>query len=511
VIFSLQDRHLGRPVQFLGLQNYISLATDSMSGPALRNTIGLVMIRLLVVGIVWWVLRAAWLKQRRVPTWLVLVAVAPLPFFSPVGSAVCWQFLGRPEIGLLGRIISWYRPSDAWLLLLIVDGLHTLAVASAGGLLAYALGQKRWKVSRHPSPAVLNAVRNVMLVIAAAGALQSLIWGLVITQGNFGTVTLLLATYQLQYKYASFGYGSAYATVVLVALIGLAVILWKMTKAPFLRLVPQPLDTAPDPEDRAVSSWGLRLLGLLPGVVILLPYIWLLWLLLARPEAIAPQRPVLLRESWGRPLVNSLVPGLAVWIVQLPVALLTAYAVSLRRLPGKATNRVLGLLFVVAAIVSTGVISAPLYSGGAALGLINTTWASVLPVFTSGAAVILFAQIFKSLAPRLAQARARGETEARIFRRDILPAAWPLVLLVGVASTWWASQRILWPLLVLVAPERWPAGLWAYQILQYTGISVEAGTSALLSVFPLGIPFAVALVFLVRVILRRMALVAGDE
>lgn len=509
--FSFQKRDFRSTPQFVGLQNYVSLATDSMTGPALRNTIGLVVIRLLVVGIVWWVLRAAWLKRRRAPTWLVLAAVAPLPFFSPVGSAVCWQFLGRPDIGLVGRIISWYSPSDALLLLLIVDGLHTLAFASAGGLLAYGLGQKQWKVTPHPSPTVLSAMRNVMLVVAAAGALQSLTWGLVITQGNFGTMTPLLAVYQLQYKYGKIGYGSAYSTVVLVVLIALAVILWKMIKTPPLRLVSQPLDTAPEPEDRAVSTWELWLLGLLPSVVILLPYVWLLWLLLARPEAIMPERPVLLRESWGRPLVNSLVPGVAVWVVQLPVALLTAYAVSLRRLPGKATNRVLYLLFVVAAIISPGVVSAPLYDSGAVLGWLNTAWAAVLPAFSSGVVVILFALFFKGLAPRLAQARARGDAEASIFRRDILPAAWPFVLLVGVASTWWATQRILWPLLFLTSPEWWSASRWAYQTIQFTGISVEAGTSAMLSVFPLAIPFAVALVFLVRVILRRMALVAQDE
>jgi ABC-type glycerol-3-phosphate transport system permease component len=245
-------------------------------------------------------------------------------------------------------------------------------------------------------------------------------------------------------------------------------------------------------------------------MVLLLPYIYLLWLVLTRlepaPEIYAPPQ-----YSWGSSLLNSLVPGLAVWIVQLPVALLTAYTIALRRLPGKATNRALYLLFVIVAIVGTGVVSAPLFSGGRTLGLIDTVWASVLPVCASGAAVILFALFFESLAPRLAQARAQGEAETSIFRREILPAAWPLVLLVGVASTWWASQRLLWPLLVLMASGRWPASLWARRILEYTGPSVDAGIFTMFSVFPIAIPCAAALVFLVRVILRQMALVAGDE
>jgi ABC-type glycerol-3-phosphate transport system permease component len=333
---------------------------------------------------------------------------------------------------------------------------------------------------------------------------------LVITDGNFGTVTPLLVVYQLQYRHYMLGYGSAYATVVMLPLVVLAVILWRMTKSPSPRLVFQSLDTAPEPEGQTVSSWELRILGLLPSIVILLPYIHLLWLVLTRleplPEAFAPPQ-----DKWGLSLVNSLVPGLAVWIVQLPVALLTAYAISLRRLPGRATNRVLHLLFVVAAIVGTGVVSAPLFGGVATLGWLDTTWVSVLPVFASGATVILFAQIFKGLAPRLAQAKARGDTAASIFRRDILPAARPFVLLVGVAGTWWASQRYLWPLLVGISPERRPASVWALQIAGVGGLSVDAGTFTMFSVFTVAIPCALALVFLVRAILRRMALVAEDE
>jgi putative aldouronate transport system permease protein len=105
-----------------------------------------------------------------------------------------------------------------------------------------------------------------------------------------------------------------------------------------------------------------------------------------------------------------------------------AYSLSRRRLQGR---RVLLLLILLTTIFNPGII--PPYLVVRELGLINSIWALILPVLTSGWYLILMKGFFDSIPDELEEAaKMDGCNDLGVFFRIILPLSLPAMAAFGL-------------------------------------------------------------------------------
>lgn len=106
----------------------------------------------------------------------------------------------------------------------------------------------------------------------------------------------------------------------------------------------------------------------------------------------------------------------------------------------------------------------------------DTHWAVILPAVFQAFNFLLFKGFFDTIPDSVIQAaRVDGGSEFNIFRRIVLPMSVPVyaVAIWGAFSGAW--DQFLWPLIVLQSPEKMPASVEIYQLLQQF---TQAGTTS---------------------------------
>lgn len=223
--------------------------------------------------------------------------------------------------------------------------------------------------------------------------------------------------------------------------------------------------------DERSRSWladspRLALLGAL-GLVVLLPYIWMvaaslkpldelfrasLTLIPERFHAIENYGSVFARVPVFHYLWNGIVVCAGILLFQLLFAVPAGYALAKLRFPGRdiAFGAVMfGLL------VPAHVPALPLYVAFSKAGLLNTHAALILPFTISVFAIFLFRQFFKTLPDDLVHAaRLDGMSEAGIVWRVVLPNAWPAATAFAIFSVVAHWNDLFWPLIVVDGPAR---------------------------------------------------------
>jgi multiple sugar transport system permease protein len=133
----------------------------------------------------------------------------------------------------------------------------------------------------------------------------------------------------------------------------------------------------------------------------------------------------------------------------------------------------------------------PLFREFAAVGMIDTYWAVILPQIPAPVAVFVFKQFFDGVPHELEEAAlVDGASRFRIFRQIFLPLSRPAISAVAIFTFVWSWNNFLWPLLVLTSTNLMtlPVGLAtvssAYGI-QYASIMA----SAILGALPLLVVF----------------------
>lgn len=97
----------------------------------------------------------------------------------------------------------------------------------------------------------------------------------------------------------------------------------------------------------------------------------------------------------------------------------------------------------------------------------DTHWAVVLPIVFQAFNFLLFKGFFDTIPDSVIQAaRVDGGSELNIFRRIVLPMSVPVYAVTIWTSFSGAWDQFLWPLVVLQTPDRMPASVEIYQLLQ---------------------------------------------
>jgi multiple sugar transport system permease protein len=127
----------------------------------------------------------------------------------------------------------------------------------------------------------------------------------------------------------------------------------------------------------------------------------------------------------------------------------------------------------------------------AALHLLNTYWAVILPQIPLAIAVFIFKQFFDGVPRDLDEAaRVDGAGFFRTYWRVVMPLSRPVVAAVAIFTFVWSWNNLLWPLLVLTNPKLMtiPVGLATVQGT-YGIRYADTMASAILGALPLVLLF----------------------
>ncbi|MCG8546492.1 MAG: carbohydrate ABC transporter permease [Alphaproteobacteria bacterium] len=243
------------------------------------------------------------------------------------------------------------------------------------------------------------------------------------------------------------------------------------------------------------------------GIVLLLPFIWMLSLSLKPPQEAFGEAFSLLPQNWHayenyraaltstpvpRFLLNGVIVCGGILIAQILIAAPAAYALAKLRFPGKTV--VFGLVLV-GLLLPQQVLALPLFIAFYYMGLLDTYAALILPFAVSPFAIFLFRQGFMTVPDDLVHAaRLDGLGELSIVFRIALPSVLPVVIafsIVSVISHW---NDLFWPSIVIRSEHLMPPPL---GIVFFRDADVGAAYGPLMAaatvvVAPLVIAFLVA-------------------
>jgi ABC-type glycerol-3-phosphate transport system permease component len=154
------------------------------------------------------------------------------------------------------------------------------------------------------------------------------------------------------------------------------------------------------------------------------------------------------------------------------------------------------LPFLATSVVGPGVIAAPLYRTLRQLQGLNTQWGATVPLWSNGLTVMVFLLFFLGIGMRL---------DRVIPWKDILRSMMPLILLIGVANMYWASQSLFWPFIVLLSSkEDYTPGLGLF--IEFRNIFSASSVWVLAPSLLVAAIFAVGFVLCTRLFITRIGL-----
>lgn len=239
---SLLDRN---SANFVGIQNYIAVFTERQMVQAFLNNIAWILVGatlVVLLGLIVAILadRSSWERFAK--------AIIFLPMaISMVGAAIIWQFMyiyadaSGTQIGLLNAVVvafggtprAWLQlpwPVNNLFLIAIVVWLQsgyamTLFSAAIKGIPADLLeaarvdGANEWQVlTRIMLPSIQGTIITVTTTVVIF-TLKIFDVVRVMTGGQYGTQVIATEFYNQYFAYRNFGYGSAIAIVLLLAVI----------------------------------------------------------------------------------------------------------------------------------------------------------------------------------------------------------------------------------------------------------------------------------------------------
>lgn len=261
-------------------------------------------------------------------------------------------------------------------------------------------------------------------------------------------------------------------------------------------------------QNRALAWPVIRhTLLLLGAVVMLLPFIWMI------STASKPQTEIFttdvhliphtfalwdnLQTAFGKAdlvrfLINGVIVTVAIFMLQVLVALPAAYALAKLRFVGRDALFALVLFCILIPPQATAI---PVFLLLHHLGILDTYAALVVPFTISAFGIFLMRQFFKSVPDDLIDAaRMDGISEFGIVWRVMLPTAIPALTAFGIFSVVAHWNDYFWPLIVLTSEHLRtpPLGVAAFR-------NEEAGTNygplmaaAIVIIAPLVVAFLLA-------------------
>jgi multiple sugar transport system permease protein len=238
---------LGQSQSFVGLENYIRLATDFRFWESLWHT--MVYTVLSVVAPLFLGTLAALVFDAKFPFRGFLRGILVMPMMAtPVAIALVWTMMYHPQLGVLNYLLSlagigpqeWiFNQSSVIPSLVIVETWQwtpLVMLIALGGLASMPRepfesaeidGANAWQKFRYLTLPMIMPFLMIALMIRSIDAIKSFDIIYAMTQGGPGTAseTINIYLYNTAFAYYDIGYGSAMAVVFFIIIVALSFIL----------------------------------------------------------------------------------------------------------------------------------------------------------------------------------------------------------------------------------------------------------------------------------------------
>jgi multiple sugar transport system permease protein len=245
VWMSLFDWNIGSVARFVGLDNYVGLATNQRFLESIVHTFyftALAVVVPLILGLI-----AALVFHREFPFRGVLRGIFTMPMMAtPVAVALVWTMMFHPQQGVLNYLLSlvglpaslwvysptWVIPSlvlvEVWhwtplVMLIVLGGLAALPTEPYES--ARLDGASEWQLFRYITLPLIAPFLVIAAVIRTIDALKAFDTIYVISQGGPGTASETINLYLYLQAFAFYNIGNASAVVVVFFAIILALAL----------------------------------------------------------------------------------------------------------------------------------------------------------------------------------------------------------------------------------------------------------------------------------------------
>jgi multiple sugar transport system permease protein len=241
---------LGQSQSFVGLDNYIRLATDARFWESLWHTVLYTVLS--VVGPLIFGTLAALIFDANFPLRGFLRGIFVMPMMAtPVAVALVWTMMFHPQLGVLNYLLAlvgigpqeWIYnqasviPSlvlvEVWqwtplVMLIVLGGLASVPREPYES--AEIDGANAWQKFRYLTLPMISPFLMIAVIIRGIDAIKSFDIIYAMTQGGPGTAseTINIYLYNTAFSYYDIGYGSAMAVVFFILIVALSFILLMM-------------------------------------------------------------------------------------------------------------------------------------------------------------------------------------------------------------------------------------------------------------------------------------------
>ena len=244
VVTSLQSFRFGRPVAFVGFQNYLDLFRDFNFYGSLGTTLIFTIVATTIEFILG--LGLALLLKEEFPGQGLIRSCLMIPMvIAPVVVGILWRLLYSSDVGLLNYGIQWLtghpisilsNPAlalpgiilvDVWewtpfMFLILLAGIQSLPQEPFEA--ARVDGAGAWATFLHLTLPMLRPVIVVAVLIRALDAFTVFDQVLVLTQGGPGAATEVatLMVYKTAFRFSQIGYAASMAITLLILVLFLS-------------------------------------------------------------------------------------------------------------------------------------------------------------------------------------------------------------------------------------------------------------------------------------------------
>ncbi|GCE23450.1 carbohydrate ABC transporter permease [Dictyobacter kobayashii] len=236
---------------FIGLQNYVTLFSDSIFLKSLAVTVYYVVLSvpLALIGS----LMLALLLNQRVRFLGVFRTIYYIPtVISGVAVSLLWQWIFNPDLGIANYVLnSLHLPSSLWFQdeSTVIPSFVIMSLWGLGGPMIVFLaslqnipselyeaaaldGSNGWNKFRHITVPMISPAILLNLVTGVIGAFQVFVQGYVITQGgpNYASEFYVLYLFNNAFQYFKFGYAASQAWILFVIILALTIALLQASR-----------------------------------------------------------------------------------------------------------------------------------------------------------------------------------------------------------------------------------------------------------------------------------------
>jgi ABC-type glycerol-3-phosphate transport system permease component len=205
---------------------------------------------------------------------------------------------------------------------------------------------------------------------------------------------------------------------------------------------------------------------LLFGLIILIPFFWMISTafktspeIIQRPPTLLPQtvtfehfRDVFRRIPYLRSLFNSMFISSMTTVIAVFFSTMVGYAIA------KFRSRGLNVIFIMiltALMIPPFIIAIPLYIVASQVGLVNSMWGVIIPFAISNFGIFLMRQFCISVPDDLlAAARIDGAPEPIIFLKVVFPTVATGAAALGILKFLMTWNDFFWPLIMLTKERK---------------------------------------------------------